>query len=80
MLALRPGVYPWPQGQLLALIPYVPMVHLIFWGEYPKGIPFLFLYKKRKRESDDWGCPRAGRFIKLSREALLKCYVIWFFP
>lgn len=35
----------------------------MFWGEYPKDLPFLFIYK---RESDNWGAQRAGGLIKLS--------------
>ena len=42
--------------QLLARIPYGSVVVLVFWGEYPKGISFLF--KKGKRKSDHWNAPR----------------------
>ena len=45
--------------QLLARIPYGSVVVLVFWGEYPKGISFLF--KKGKRESDHWNAP--GRWV-----------------
>ena len=31
--------------QLLATKSNGPMVAPMFWGEYPKGIPFVFIYK-----------------------------------
>lgn len=48
------------------------MVIPVFCGEHPKGILFLFIYKK---EIWSLGCPRAGGFNKLSFE-VLKSYVI----
>lgn len=47
------GVSQCPWVQLLAIISYGSMVVPMFLGDYPKDICFLFIYKKKKRESDN---------------------------
>lgn len=42
------------QGLALAIILYASMVAPMFLGDYPKGTPFLFKYKKKKRDVDNW--------------------------
>ena len=37
-----------PQGQLLAIIPYRSMVVPVFLSEYPKGVPFIIITKRKK--------------------------------
>ena len=46
MMALGRGVFLCDRVQLLAIVAYGLMVVPMFWGEYPKGSPFLFIYKK----------------------------------
>ena len=55
---------------------YGSMVVPMFLGEYPKGIPFLFIHKKEKGDLII-GMSTAGGFIKLSTRAL-KPVIVFF--
>lgn len=76
-MALRQGGAPMPQGPGGAILPYGSTVVLIL-GEYPKGIPFLFIYLKEKGDVIR-GSPKAGGFIECSFTAL-KAMSVLFFP
>ena len=52
VMALMEGVYLCRMVWLLDIILYGSMVVLLFFDEYPKGIPFFFIYKKKKRERE----------------------------